>query len=336
MYQRSIDNVTQLLAYDQLVDQHQQTLKEQEQLKNQLLESENHPQKPRPVFLLFAVAAFLAGGLLTYFLVNYRSNINEPAPAQHPLSDYFDFDFDSDIAFASPYLKPSEVQHYCPGSAYEGRWSLDQPYKLPLPHSKPGLYYLAKSSDVRMKVSRNDTLRGKGKVLLAYEFLVNEVWIDTSRTPLSPMYFDNDTKEYTKAFKDLRFEEQGQFLKVATIHSFFINRIELQSDSITRKGEPGGRFAADVNEQLVNKYEIDLDHILSRVLSDLTTTSCATIPNPFCDPNQLKEKESTMVFDCIYTIRSENLGIGSGYPYRKGFRLEEQNYANNLTCSCIE
>jgi len=57
-------------------------------------------------------------------------------------------------------------------------------------------------------------------------------------------------------------------------------------------------------------------------------------PNAFCAPNTLEESESVISFDCLYTIQSENLGIGGGYPYRKGYCLEEQSYSDNLTCSC--
>lgn len=66
----------------------------------------------------------------------------------------------------------------------------------------------------------------------------------------------------------------------------------------------------------------------------MTTATCSATPNLFCDPNDLKEKESVIAFDCIYTIRAENLGIGGGYPYKKGYRLEKQAYADNLTCGC--
>ena len=66
----------------------------------------------------------------------------------------------------------------------------------------------------------------------------------------------------------------------------------------------------------------------------MTTTRCASTPNPFCDPTDLKEKERTILFDCIYAINNENLGIGGGYPYQKGYLLNKQNYADNLICVC--
>jgi hypothetical protein len=66
----------------------------------------------------------------------------------------------------------------------------------------------------------------------------------------------------------------------------------------------------------------------------LTQTDCQAVTNKFCDPNDLQEGESVIDFACLYTINSENLGIGGGYPYRKGYRLMKQNYSDNLTCNC--
>jgi hypothetical protein len=158
--------------------------------------------------------------------------------------------------------------------------------------------------------------------------------VDTQLTPLSPTYFDKTGKAFTAAFDKLSFEGNPQFKKVATIHSFFIDKFEIYPDSITRSGEPCGRYATDINEELVRTYEIDLKNILQDVLGDLNKTDCHASPNAFCDPNTLEEGESVISFDCLYTIQSENLGIGGGYPYRKGYRLEEQSYSDNLTCSC--
>lgn len=272
---------------------------------------------------------------MTYWLVTpAQSGTPGTAFNQHPLATFFDMDFDAN--FDSPYLDISEVQEYCPCSAYEGEWSLSNTYKLPLPaNRKPGLYYYGKSADVRMKCSKSDTtLVGKGRVLLAYEFLVNEIWVDTEMTPLSPTYFDKEKKEFTPEFEALDLEETPSFKKVATIQSFFIDKFEVYKDSIVRKGEPCGRFATEVDENLAAAYQIDVKYILEDIVGDLTTTRCSSFENLFCDPNSLQEGESIISFDCIYTIQAENLGIGGGYPYTKGFRLEKQIYSDNLTCQC--
>jgi hypothetical protein len=194
---------------------------------------------------------------------------------------------------------------------------------------------LAKSADVRMKCAKSrKRITGSGMHLLGYEYLINEIWVDTEETPLSPKYFDKATKSFTEAYHQLNFSTNPRFKKLATIHSFFINDFTITPDSIFRMGEPCGRFATDVDWALAQKYEIDPKYILGNVLADLTTTDCNAAANPYCDPNDLKEGKSVIGFDCYYTIRTENLGMGRGYPYRKAFKLIKQNYSDNLLCGC--
>lgn len=329
MYVRSLRNIDRLIELQMAISEREEALSKWQH------EQRHGQQQKRKAKLKIAVLTVLTLAALALAAATLlRNNSAKPALDQHPLSIYFDRDFDAD--FHSPYLKESEVQDYCPCSAYEGEWSLSQPYKLPLPgNRKPGVYYLAKSADVRMKCFKSDTSTlGRGSVLIAFEYLVNEIWVDTKQTPLSPKYFDKQLKRYTPEFNRLDFNSDPQFRKAATIHSFFIDKFLIYNDSIVRQGEPSGRFASNVDEQLVADYQIDLKHILDNVLGDLTQTNCDAAPNPFCDPNELTEQESVISFDCLYTIKSENLGIGGGYPYTKGYRLEKQSYSDNLTCAC--
>jgi hypothetical protein len=336
MYLRSIRNVERL-------SEAQQSAAERDEARAQWLAERERAQRlefrqrrARYRTVAYVLLAGLIGGSIIYLLTRPPAG-SPPAEIvfdQHPLLPYFDQQFGAD--YDSPFLKESEVQDYCPCSGFEGKWALSEPYKLPLPGSrKPGVYYLAKSADVRMKCYKSDTLNvGTGRVLVAFEYLVNEIWVDTEQTPLSPQYFDKANKRYTPEFAALTFADNPQFKKVATIHSFFIDRFEIYADSIVRKGEPVGRIAREVDEGLAARYEIDLRHTLRNVLGNLTKTNCRAAPNPACDPNELTEGESIIAFDCLYTIKTENLGIGGGYPYRKGYRLEKQSYSDNLTCGC--
>jgi len=334
MYQRALQNIDRLLVQEALQDQLEDSTAQLKATEERLSSLRRQAQRQRMLLLtlggvtLLLSVAFLSGwGPLPW------DSVSTPATSSHPLSDFFDRKFTS--SFNSPYVSIQKVQDFCPGSAYEGIWSLAQPYKLPIPGRRPGLYYVAKSADVRMKCSRTDTLDlSQGQVLLGYEYLVNEIWLDTERTPLSPTYFDKQAKQFTPAFEELDMEQNPPFRKVATIYSFFIDRFQLKGDSIYRYGEPCGRYASDVDEELADAYEIDINYLLEQVLGDMTTTRCEGAPNPYCDPNDLTPQESVITFSCLYTISNENLGFGGGYPYQKGYRLEQQSYSDNLICDC--
>jgi len=199
---------------------------------------------------------------------------------------------------------------------------------------KPGLYYLAKEANTKMKCYRNVPKEQVGKVFLGFEKMVHELWLDTSREPISPKYFDFRTKNYTKEFYEINFEENTAFKKVATINSFMLDIFELQEEVIVRKGEPVGRYANEIDYDLCNKYEIDVKDIMENIIGNLVKTVCEPAINHYCNPNKLVENESSITYECDFTIAYENLGIGGSYPYSKAFKLIEQNYSDNLLCNC--
>ena len=335
MYIRSIENINRLLTREALREERDVTLAENEALKAKLEQiSSRRSGLEKYKWLSVILFALLCVVSLYWYNAKSHKPVAKKSESTHPLGAFFDKEYDAN--FNSPYLDIGEVQNFCPCSGFEGHWSLDKTYKLPLPGTrKPGVYYVAKSADVRMKCSRYDTVGvGKGRVLMGYEHLINEIWVDTKMRPLSPAYFDKDQKQFTPEFDSLDFEKNSEFKKVATIHSFFVDKFEIYKDSIIRKGEPYGRYASDIDQQLADEYEVDIRFILKDIVGDMTTTSCGPIANPYCDPNDLKEGQSIIAFDCIYSIRSENLGIGGGYPYQKAYKLEKQAYADNLTCGC--
>lgn len=334
MYQRTIKNIDRLLLRESLtmkLDDSSQELTATKEIMAGVISREK--KSKRLILFLFGSLMIVGIVLILSFLKNSENQVTSDQANSHPLGAFFDREFTS--SYNSPYLDFNEVQEYCPGSAFEGIWSLAKSYKLPIPSRNTGLYYVAKSADVRIKCSKSDTYYpGKGKVLWGYEHLVNEIWVDTRMRPLSPTYFDKETKQFTAAFDNLQFDTDPDFKKVATIYSFFIDRFQLRPDSILRHGEPCGRYVSAIDEDLAREFEVDINYILEDVLSDMTTTRCEATINPFCDPNTLTENQSIFSFDCVYTIGNENLGIGGGYPYQKGYLLEKQNYSNNLTCDC--
>lgn len=316
MYSRSIRNVVRVINQKKSND-------DVKHLKRKL------QIKKRALYVAILLIILSTAALLYYLCMNHPTQgTKKEYSFDHPLSLYFDQNFDAN--FDSPYLKQSEVQEYCPCSAYEGEWALAEEYVIPLPGNKrPGIYYIAKSADIRMKCSK---IEDSGSILNGYEYLVNEIWVDVKETPLSPIYFNPKTGTYTETFKNIDFEKNNQFKKVATIHSFFVDKFTINEDSIMRAGEPVGRFARDIDNTLINKYEINLKYILEDVLGDLNKADCSPMANTLDNPNKLSAGETILSFDCKYTISNQNLGLENGYPYTKAYKLVSQNYSDNLIC----
>ncbi len=332
MYIRSIRNI------EQLID-HQRVLKESKQLKKELYKTKNKQKEPRisrfhKILIATLIFACFIFGLFigSYFTKENMSSKPLTAIDIHPLSQFFNKQDNKRITVG--FLDEKEVQDYCPSSAFEGKWKLAKPYKIPLPGSKnSGVYLLAKSADIVLVTSKYAA--NKGRVLLGFEHLTHEIWLDKRRRPVSPEYFDTVTKSFTELFHKLDFNEDENFVKIADLKSFFLDEFTIGSDFITRKGQPSGRYIDFIDKKLAKTYDIDVEYILNEVISDLTKTKCNSAVNEYCNPNDLKVN-STISFDCIYSIGIENLGIGGGYPYTKTLQLVEKNYSDNLICDCSE
>jgi len=331
MYQRASKNIEGLIK----LDKQQEVIQELEKEKTSLLEKNQEANKKNVLLSILKYVIPLLLLLATFFVFKYFQNndreiVEKQNNETHPMSRYFDSAGMSNAK--TPYLNPTQVHNYCPCSAFEGVWSLAEEYKMPLPGNKPGLYYLAKSADVRMKCRRGAT--EKGIELLGFENIHNEVWLDKTRTAFAPKYFDTNTKSYTEEFLQLDFENNDDFVKIADVYSCFFDEFTISNEQIQRNGETCGRYAEVADEALAKKYKIDINHLINNVIGDMTSTSCEAATNHFCNPNDLKEGESMFSFDCLFSIDTENLGFGGGYPYSKGYKLIEQNYSSNLLCEC--
>jgi hypothetical protein len=328
MYIRSITNIKQLKEHQILLETEKQLKEELCKIKDSIKAPEKSKQK-KGVPLVLALLVLFVTFALGYYLTNNKLEQNEEATktnTEHPLQSFFTDDQNKTVTLG--FLNEKEVQEYAPGSAFEGKWKLKEPYKIPLPGSKkPGIYLLAKSADVIMMCSKFTS--NKGNVLLGFEHLTHEIWVDNNHLPLIPKYFNRQEKKFTTAYDNLDFENTPNFVKIAVIKSFYLDEFTITTDSINRKGQASGRYIDFINQSLAKKYDINIDYILNEVISDLTKTKCNSIANKYNNPNNLK-KHSTLSFDCTYSIDLENLGLGGGYPYTKTLELVEQNYSDNL------
>ena len=323
MYERTFENINRLV-------ERQAIESEYKKIKKNLSKSGTNNKRK---ILLFSIIFFFLGVIFSYYFKFIdSSNIKSPYK-NHPLQEYF---YPSSTKyFDSPFLNNSDVLDNCPCAGFEGRWSLYDTFKLPLPGSKkPGLYYQGKSADLILRCSNIfDSHINQGSALIGYEHLKSEIWIDTQEENLVPKYFNSDLKIFTNQFDELTFENDKRFLKIANLSGFNVNMFEINGDSITRRAELSGRLSLDVNDELAKKYDIDIAYITKNILGDLTKTQCETIYNPYCDPNKLSEG-SQLSYNCVYTIGEENLGLSGGYPYTKTFSLKSQVYSDYISCEC--
>ncbi len=281
--------------------------------------------------LILILAAALLALMFSKFIQNNKNDVPSTNLDGHPLDMYFNLN-DAHY-YKSPYLSEEQVHEYCPGSAYEGRWELVDQYIIPIPYKIPGIYYVGKSADIRLKCKKT-AQNDKGSELIGFENITNEIWFDKSMTPISPDYFNKATNSFTEKFENLDLENDANFVRIANVYSCFYDEISITKDSIYRRGEPCGRFANAENENILQQYNLDLNHIIEYVIGSMTFAKCEPIKNEYCDPNDLLNGESVLEFPCKCSIKTENLGLGGSYPYTKSIKLYEQNYQSNLLCGC--
>ena len=309
-----------------------QRLKKQASLEKKLVES-NSKNKSQKIGLwkLFSLALFGLCAIICYRYYSISSTVatastNTIKSTSHPLEMYFDFN-DAHY-YKSPYLTEDQVHEYCPGSAYEGRWKLHEEYIIPIPYKIPGLYYVGKKADIRLKCRKTNT-SNKGQELIGFENIENEIWFDKSMKPID-ISQGLDTED---TLRKIDFEQNANFIKIANVFSCFYDEITITRDSIFRLGEPCGRYANGINEDILKEYNLDLNHIIEYIIGNMTFAQCSAIANEFGDPNKLENGKSILSFPCkCFSIR-ENLGLGGAYPYSKSIQLVEQNYQSNLFCA---
>ena len=324
MYERTLNNINRLIERQSIENAYEQT-----QLQI------NKSKKAYRKKIYFFSLLFLVIGVIMGLLSNFNSILNaESNYEKHPLESYFYPK--SSMFFDSPFIYNTAISENCPCSGFEGKWILSESFKLPLPGmKKPGLYYQAKSADMIIRCSNLfDSYIDKGHGMMGYEHLKSEIWIDTKQEPLVPRYFNPSSKEFTESFKQLTFESDPRFKKIADLAAFNVNMFKVNGDSIKRNAELTGRLAIDVDQNLVKKYNIDITYIVKNVLGDLIKASCKTAFNPFCDPNDLSEGSSKISFDCVYTTNEGNLGLNEGYPYTKSYLFVHQVFSDYLPCGC--
>lgn len=319
-YHRALQNVNRILRVKKLEDQ--------------VLELGGHGRNwiKKPIWFF----AFLGVLIISFFAIYgiwYDSSLgdtNSPQPRDAMLKWTFE------TSFVNPYTKLDDLPDDCnyPCYKYQGKWRLKNGYKIPFFRERSGFHYSA--IEVNMYARCMSEESKKGDIMEGYEYQKHEIWYDQRELPIDSFLL-GPYGERSAAYQALNFSEDPNFIKVATLHTFFRNEFLIDSTMIYRTGKVIGRDMEITSrailkeqlgkEQLVNDIEYELNQIAANRLEDFSIPiSCEPSQVPHIDFHQVNEGDE-MVFDCELTTSRVP------FSYTKIFTLEQQYIKN--TCRSL-
>ncbi len=258
------------------------------------------------------------------------TGISDPI-ATLPRDHTLQWSFES--SFIDPYVKLDDLPADCnyPCYKYQGRWELDETYKLPFFRERNGFHYLATSVVMyaRCMTEKSET----GNIIEGFEYQKHEIWYDKREWPIdSFLTADNLLKE---DYRLLDFNDHDDFVKLANVHTFFRNEFRLDSTIIDRSGKVIGRDLEYVpldhlrkkidSKNLLRELQTELNRIVSNRLKDFSNPiSCDLAPLVRPDFNMIKDGDK-MSYDCQMTTSRFSI------DYTKTYVLKDQYIKN----SCI-
>jgi hypothetical protein len=270
------------------------------------------------------IIVFIFVGLISAYLLGKMLSQNETS-SEVSRYDMLRWTFESN--FINPYKGlrdlPADCDYRC--YKYQGRWELKQEYKLPFLRESSGFHYLAKSVVAYIRCVPNDN--PQGKLMIGYEYQEHEIWYDILERPIGAFISEDGTPLDT--YEQLKFEQQEDFVKIGTVHSFYTNDFSLDSTFIYRKGQDIGRdieFVSDEeledkinNKPLLAKIKREMTLIVQDPLHDFSKPSA-------CNPALMASNDfhsiasgTEMTFECQMTTAGR-------FPinYTKTYILKDQ------------
>lgn len=228
----------------------------------------------------------------------------------------------------SPYVSLNELPLDCdyPCYKYQGQWKLKDSYKIPVFRERNGFHYLAKNVNLFIRCNKEEA--AEGRVMEGYEYQEHEIWYDRRELKFDSFLSDTDKTKINDEYRSLQFENDDNYVKIAYIHTFFINEFAFDSTSIKRTGQVVGRdveFVSDndlINElgstEKVADIKKEINSIIINRLNDFSRPiSCANSPIPDNNIHNISEGD-TMSFDCQLTTANAPI------QYTKTYILNDQ------------
>ena len=236
-------------------------------------------------------------------------------------------------SYINPYVKLKDLPDNCnyPSYRYQGIWHLDQPYKIPLYRERNGFHYMAR--EVNMYARSMSEKSGSGEFFEGYEYQLHEIWYDTRELPIDSFLEKGNSSMTRKAYQNLDFNQDENYVMLALVHTFFRNEFEIDSANIIRKGKVIGRDielmpmenlakslgGAEKVKDLTNQIKKIADYKLEDFSIPI---ACNQTVAPLLDYH-LIEQGAKMSFTCVLTT--------GRFPiqYTKTYVLAEQYIKNS-------
>lgn len=287
------------------------------------------PKLSWPLISLLVIAGVVIGVLIIY-LVGLPNNLlkNE---GEKDTSKYDMLRWSFETPFINPYTKLRELPADCDFACYkyQGKWELKEGYKLPFLKERSGFHYSAVSAVMYARC--NDEQNPKGNNLEGFEYQLHEIWYDKRELPIDSFTIATGTAR--DFYKKLDFNKDDNFVKIATIHTFYKDQFFIDSIQILRSGKdiardiefvPTEELAELINDKdLMDDLSKEITLITNNPLMEFSQPSeCKTASLPNNDFNLVKEGDM-MSFDCQMTSSRAVIN------YTKSFVLVDQ-YINEV------
>lgn len=317
-YQRAIQNIDRIIKVSQLEEQLELVAKPKSDWKRSIL--------------WFPIAVcLLVYGIYSFWGVRSMSNkkVNHQADRDNTLQWSFE------TSFINPFSKLDELPDDCdfPCYKYQGKWALKKGYKIPFFRERNGFHYLA--TEVNMYARCMPEKNELGEILEGYEYQKHEIWYDTHELPLDSFTLDGNRLQ--DFYQNLDLSSTDNFVKVATVHTFFRNEFTIEDSLIQRVGKVIGRDLEFEDEELliarlddkrkVSDLKNEINRIASNRLEDFSRPiACNPAIVPDVDFHNIKDG-AEMSFSCQLTTNRVS------FHYSKTFVLDNQFIKNKCQTS---
>jgi hypothetical protein len=161
-----------------------------------------------------------------------------------------------------------------------------------------------------------------------YEYQEHEIWYDKRELQIDSFLVDEDRTLVTDEYRNMVFEEEQNFVKVAKVHTFFRNEFEIDSTSIAREGMVIGRDVEVIDDEIllenlgtsdmVEDIKREINSIVINRVEDFSRpVSCSNSPLPNQNIHNISELD-TMSFNCHLTTANAPI------QYTKTYVLNDQ------------